>query len=176
MPIKDKKWRNVSIIMIGFTILVLLFEIIPRLFSTGKLVTQWLGQKNQIEKANEYDISIRTYSAYNNKLKKQISYFVSDYEENQNISSVLNLIDEISSKSEVKVESIKPGKIVKQNNLWLQPMDIYISGKYEGFYNFLRFIESAEKVIIPKEVIITNDDSNSGKLKVKIKLNVYLNL
>lgn len=176
MLINNNKWKNIILLVGGFTIVVILFEILPRLADTSSMFIDWIEQHNKIEQTGSIDLQIKDLTVKNNYLKKEITYYVSNYEENQQLSSILSLIDEISSKTNIIVESIKPGKIEKKNNLWLQPMNINLSGKYEDFYNFIKFLESSQKVVIIKSIQIKPENQAAGVLSINTNIEVYLNI
>ena len=176
MPIKNKKWKNIILLLCGFTIVVLLFEIFPRALGTFSLASEWMEQSDQIERLGEIETRIEMVSKENSSLKEDISSIVSDYEDNQKISSVLSLLDEIANGTNVNIEAIKPQAIVKRDNLWLQPIDMTITSKYENFYNFIRFLESSQKVVLVKDIYLKHENSVTGMLNINTKLEVYLNL
>ena len=176
MPIKNKKWKNILMLLCGFTVIILLFEILPRALNTLSLTSEWIEQSDQIEMLGKIDARINMITKQNAELKASIGSIVSDYEDNQKISSVLSLFDEIAPNRNVNIEIVKPLEIIKRDNLWLQPIDMTITAMYENFYNFIRFLENSQKVVLVKEITLKNENSVNGKIKINTTFEVYLNL
>ncbi|MGD8782119.1 MAG: type 4a pilus biogenesis protein PilO [Ignavibacteria bacterium] len=176
MPIKIPKWRNLVSLILLFTFVVLIFEVFPGIISNFNLVLEWIEQSNRIDKMSEVENELQTVTKRNSKLKGKISSIVSDYEDSRNASSILSMVDEIASKSNVDIETIKPQKIIKRDNLWLQSIKVDLTSKYENYYNFIRLLEHSQKVVLIKEIFIEHENSINGNLQISTKLEVYLNL
>ena len=176
MPVKNKQWRNIISLTILLTVFIFMFEIIPHLTEVTSLFINWLNQSGQIEKLDEAEVKLRRVTAYNRNLSARISTIVSDYEENQKISNVLSFIDQIATGAKINIVSIKPGKIKKRNELWLQPIELTLLSNYEGFLNFVFMLENSPKVIIIKSIEIKPSRIIGERLKVNANIEVYLNL
>jgi Tfp pilus assembly protein PilO len=176
MPIKTPKWRNMVILVLGFMAIVLFFEIVPRLMNTTSLVFDWIDQSRQIEQSDRVAKQLQLAKQKNSDVKGYINGIVSDYEESQNASSILQMLDEIAAKSKVNIATIKPRQIVQHDNLWLQPIEVELISKYENYYNFVRFLENSQKVVLIKEIFMERENSVNGSLQIRINLEVYLNL
>lgn len=176
MIIKNKKWRNISLIIIVFTIMIIVFEILPRSYD---LVSSYLTSVDQEKKINELEIiklEQRNLQIEVNDLENNISKLVSNIESDKKISSVISLLNQLSEKAKVKIVSIKPTKIYKKDNLWIQLLDIKMESELENIYNFTRFLENTEKVISFNKLEIKSVKPAANKLTINSELEVYLNL
>ena len=176
MPIKTPKWRNMVILILCFTMLVVVFEVFPGILNNADLVFEWIEQSSQIDKSDEIENRLTGVKQQNSQLKSYINNIVSNYEEAQNSSSILKMLDEIATRSKVDIEIIKPKTIIQRDNLWLQPIDIVLTSQYENYYNFIRFLENSQKVVLVKEIFIESGNSDGVELQISLKLEVYLNL
>lgn len=112
----------------------------------------------------------------NKKLKKELAGILSNSDKAGSLSSTIELIDNISQKCDLEIQSIQPGNIKKENDLVIQSMDLVILSEYENFYNFARFVENASRIMLLRKIIIKQEKSGSDKLVINTKLDVYLNL
>ncbi|MBU0475266.1 MAG: type 4a pilus biogenesis protein PilO [Bacteroidetes bacterium] len=176
MKINNKKWKNINVIIIVFTIVVLFGEILPRIWDLSSLTINWINDTNKLDKVTAIDANLYKLTETNKKLKSQINQIVSDYEENKNISTTMRYLNNIAKKSNISITSIKPSKLKSNENLWLLPVELEFNSNYEELYNFIRFLESSEKVILVTEISINPITITQQKLKVLTKINVYLNL
>ena len=176
MKIKNKKWRNISMIIIGFTILIIVFEIIPRSFD---LVSNYITTVDQEKKINELEIlklQQKNLQIEVNDLENNISKLVSNIESDKKISSIINLLNQLSDKAKVKIVSIKPTKISKKDNLWIQLLEVKMESRLENIYNLTRFLENADKVISFNKLEVKSVKPANDKLTINSELEVYLNL
>ena len=176
MKFNNTKWRNLFYLIAGFSLFVLILEIIPRTWDLTGNIAEWISSSNKIDMLNEQEQKLGEITIRNNRLKDEINSIVSDYEENKNISSILNELNGIASASKVKITNIKPEKIEKDKNLWLQPMEINIESNFDGIYNFVRMMENSSKVIVVKSIDIRSIKTLSGYLNSNVNIEVYLNL
>jgi len=176
MLIKTSKWKNLSIMIIILFAAVMFLEIYPRTKFLVISSYNLIKQNNYAENLSDIEYDLKFLDAEYIRLKSEIGSIVTEYKENQKLSDLFAMLDETASHSKVKIKSIKPGKISEKENLWLQPMDITLTGNYVNIYNFIRFMEYSDKVTIIKNVEITPDKNRFTKLEAKIKMEIYLNL
>ncbi len=176
MQIKNKKWKNINISIIVIIVLILFFEILPRIWDLGKTSIEFIENSKKLEKIDEVDSKLKELTIENRNLKAVMNKIVSNYEENKNISSTMRYLNDISNKSHISISSIKPLKLNKRENLWLQPIEIEFYSNYEQLYNFIRFLEYSKKVMLITEITVVPKIITHNKLKVITKIDVYLNL
>jgi Tfp pilus assembly protein PilO len=176
MLIKNKKWKNYLLATLALFVLILLFEIYPRVSNILTLGYDLYKRNAKTEEAEQNNLNESNLITENKKLKLQINSFVSNYEESQKISSIISFLDDLAARNDVEVTEIVPGKVEKKNNLRLQPIEININSNYEGMFNFVRSLEKSSKVIVLKELDFKPIRPISDSLNVKANLEVYLNL
>ncbi|MBI1937422.1 MAG: type 4a pilus biogenesis protein PilO [Ignavibacteriales bacterium] len=176
MLIKNKKWKNIIFLSIACVSIIFLFEIAPRIYNVAGLTIDLIVQKYKIDSNKENDELISEYGVRNKALKRKIGRVVSDYERSRNISDILSFVDSAAQRTKVNIREIKPGKIIRNNNLWLQPVDINISARYENFYNYVRSLENSSKVMLIKKLTMISGESLGGSLDIKLHLEIYLNI
>ena len=176
MPIKSKKWKNI-IALSFFLFAVLIFsDIIPDYSNIAIIGYDLFIQKRKIEESENNKQTIRELEIKNKNLKLEINKVVSNYKENKNLSSVISFLDLAAKESKAKLTSIRPRKLEKKDNLWMQPVEINISSSYENIYNFTRYLESSSKVAVLNELNFKPEGILKPELKLKAEIEFYLNL
>ena len=176
MIIKNKKWKNLNLLIIAFTLVILTFEVLPRVWDIGKLVTELISNSNKLERLDEIDNNLLDLNIENKNLKRQLGEIVSDYKSDKNISTTMRYLNEIANKSKLKITSIKPVKLKNNDKLWLQAIELKFYSNYERLYNFVRFLEHSPKVILLKEIKVKPKVKSRDKLEIVVNIDVYLNL
>ena len=176
MAIKFGKWKKTIILTIGLLIFLIIFEIFPRYASLYDAFFEIIRNNNAIESIETTKLQIQELNLQNKRIKFEINNLVSDYEENKNISSVISYLDKTAGENRIKISSIKPGKLIYKDNLWLQPLEVSLQSNYQSIFNFLRILENSSKVILINELTYKPDELLKNKLNFTAKLEVYLNL
>ena len=159
MPIKSKKWKNI-IALSFFLFAVLIFsDIIPDYSNIAIIGYDLFIQKRKIEESENNKQTIRELEI-----------------KNKNLSSVISFLDLAAKESKAKLTSIRPRKLEKKDNLWMQPVEINISSSYENIYNFTRYLESSSKVAVLNELNFKPEGILKPELKLKAEIEFYLNL
>ena len=82
----------------------------------------------------------------------------------------------VSTKAGCRINYLNSDEIVKEGDLWVQPLEMNLICTYEQLYNFARFVESAEKVVMINEVSAKNRTFPGKRLNCDLKIKVYLNI
>lgn len=176
MQIRNKKWKFVNIAALGFFALLFFFEFMPRYMSLFEQITNYISSVNEGNTLAQNIQELKLVKNENQRIKTNINQLISNYKENKNLSGILSYLDENAMASDIKFKEIKPGELKRQDNLWLQPIEVTLATKYENIYNYLRFIESSNKVILVNELTMEPVSDSRDSLNINIKFEVYLNL
>ncbi|MBK7980281.1 MAG: type 4a pilus biogenesis protein PilO [Ignavibacteriae bacterium] len=176
MKIRNKKWKNINISIIGFTVFVIVIEFMPRFLNLGSQTFNVISDKIKLKETSSIDNNIKEQSLINKNLVSQLKQIVSNYEDDKNISTVMQYLNNIANKSNIKISSIKALKLKQEDKLWLQPVEIEITSNYEQLYNFTRFLEYSSKVILVNKLTSIPKTATKETLNTKLLLDVYLNL
>lgn len=174
--IKNKKWKNIIIGASLMFMLILIMEIFPRMYNIVSLSTELLIKKYRMESNENNQAEINNLIFQNKQLTRQIGTIVSDYRKNKNISDVITLLDTLARKCDVHIADIKPLKMGKTNNLWVQPIDVSFSSSYEGMYNYLILLEKSSKVILLRKISMINSVDSKPNIEINAQFAVYLNI
>lgn len=176
MQIKNKRWKLIISATFGFTIVIIFFDLLPRYSALLNQAAARFDKRNSAGSLVKNQEKLRLLRIENQNLRRNINNIVTDYKENKNLSSVLTFLDEKAAESYIKLRDIKPGELKRQNNLWLQPIELNLNSNYENIYNYLRFLEGSNNVILITELSMKPANRSNDSLNIKAHLEVYLNL
>lgn len=176
MTFKNSKWKNIVLLSSVFFVIVILFQIFPDYAGLIHKVKTLVEQKDEISEGKKNQKILTNVLNRHKDLKNEIGSYVSNYNENKNISSIITILYNAAKKCNLTISSIRPSKVLQKNNLWLQPMEINFSTDYQNTYNFIKFIEKSRKVIIVKDLEMISSSKKKVNLDVKARIEVYLNL
>ena len=114
MIFKGKKWKNLAISVIVAFILIILFEILPL---SERVISNYMTLvhlKDQYELSINGDKTIIDLQGKNKYLEKRIALLVGESEQQRNLSSVVQQMNNNAQIVGVKVMSFKPGERKKK--------------------------------------------------------------
>ncbi len=176
IPIKTKKWKTLTIVIVVFTLFILLIEIFPRTIALVETLIEWNARVALVSNSENTATDLQRVEFENNRLKRGIERIVTDYEENKKISSIISLLNEIAGKTGPTISVIRPQEIRKSGNLWLQPIELRLSSDYDEFFNFVKMLEAAKKVMQINQIEIKPKKILKSGININMNLSVYLNI
>ncbi|MGD8778483.1 MAG: type 4a pilus biogenesis protein PilO [Ignavibacteria bacterium] len=174
--LKNKKWNTYLISTSVLFLVILIFEIGPRLFDVLSNSASLVWDLYNTEDEETVAIQLEEDTLLNNRIKSRVNNFVSDYNENKNISPFIKLLSEQAAQSKLKIISINSKKISKEKDLWKQGIELNLEGSFTDYFNFITNLENSQKVVSVQSMDIKPVRLNRPLLNINLQLDVYLNL
>lgn len=157
-------------------ILLILMEVYPQFEKIISLISISLEQSNTVLEAKSSEAILLNLQVEKKNLLTKMGNIVSSYDKELETSTLLTLLDSIALKSRTSITEILPHKLSQKDNLWLQPMELMLKGGFENIYNFVRFLENSEKVILINSIKLNPKKQKDSKLAAYLMIEVYLNI
>ena len=119
------------------------------------------GQTADLERAND-------------QIRASIDSLQSKLPNSKEMDNVLRQVSNIAAKNGLKVPTFKKNATTAPVGLAMeQPLDIEITGDFDGFYKFLLDIEQLPRITRLTDMDISRSDKVDGEMKSKLVLSVY---
>lgn len=110
----------------------------------------------------------------NNQIRESIEQLQAKLPSSKEMDNVLRQVSGIAAKNGLKVPSFKKNEKTAPAGLAMeQPLDIEITGDFDGFYKFLLDIEQLPRVTRMTDLMLLRSDKVDGEMKSKLVLSVY---
>ncbi len=111
----------------------------------------------------------------NEEIKKSIEAIESRLPSSKELDIVLREVAIIAGKCGLKIPTFKKNdKTIPAGGLALeQPLDVEITGNFDGFYRFLQDLEKIPRITKIQDMKLTRADDADGNIKASFTLTVY---
>jgi type IV pilus assembly protein PilO len=110
----------------------------------------------------------------NDQVRQSIESLQAKLPNSKEMDNVLRQVSGIAAKNGLKVPTFKKNDHTAPAGLAMeQPLDIEITGDFDGFYKFLLDIEQLPRITRLTDLDISRSDKVDGEMKSKLVLSVY---
>lgn len=136
---------------------------------------QDIAHKEQmLEKLRAATAQAESLARQNEQIKTAIDSIEARLPNGKEMDNILRQVSNIAAKSNLKVPTFKRSdKILTAGTAMEQPLDIEITGDFDGFYKFLLDIEQLPRITRIPEFSIVRSDKVDGEMKTKVTLSIY---
>ena len=131
-------------------------------------------KESKLEKLREVTRRADDLQRQNDQIREAIQTIQSRLPTTKEMDNVLRQVSGLAAKANLVVPQFKKSDKTAQAGLAMeQPLDIEMTGDFDGFYQFLLDLEKLPRITrIPDLSIVRSDDAN-GAMKTKFTLSVY---
>jgi type IV pilus assembly protein PilO len=110
----------------------------------------------------------------NQEIRQSIEAIQARLPTTKEMDEVLRQVSGLAAKSGLRVPQFrKSDKSAAAGMAVEQPIDVEITGDFDGFYNFLLDLEQLPRITRIPDMEITRSDQNDGEMKAKFTLSIY---
>lgn len=108
------------------------------------------------------------------QIKTEIQSIEARLPSGKEMDNVLRQVSNVAAKNDLKVPTFKRSdKILTAGTAMEQPVDIEITGDFDGFYKFLLDLEQLPRITRIPDFSIVRSDKVDGEMKTKFTLSIY---
>ncbi len=108
------------------------------------------------------------------QIKTEIQSIEARLPSGKEMDNVLRQVSNVAAKNDLKVPNFKRSdKILTAGTAMEQPVDIEITGDFDGFYKFLLDLEQLPRITRIPDFSIVRSDKVDGEMKTKFTLSIY---
>ena len=107
------------------------------------------------------------------ELKQAITFFESKLPQEKEVDKILKEVWQIAEANRLTTRTIKTLKAERGANYSEQPIQMNLSGDFEGFYQFVLQLEKLPRITRVTQMKLTKIDKNEGAMQAQLVLNIY---
>lgn len=140
-----------------------------------KKATQEIEHKQaMLEKLQAATAQAQDLARQNEQIKTQIESIEARLPSNKEMDNVLRQVSNLAAKNNLKVPAFKKSdKTYVAGTAMEQPLDIEITGDFDGFYKFLLDLEQLPRITRIPDFSIVRSDKVDGEMQTKFTLSIY---
>lgn len=134
-----------------------------------------IKQKQQrLDKLREVTAQTDDLQRDNDKIREAIQTIQARLPSTKEMDNVLRQVSGLAGKNGLRVPQFKKSdQTMPAGDAMEQPMDIEITGDFDGFYKFLLDLEQLPRITRITDMSIARSDKVDGEMKTRFTLSVY---
>lgn len=157
-------WQFISYVWITLCLLLLFIEIVPRSTVLMDTYKEWYTSEKEIKKMDRWETKSVTLTRQAKTLEEQVDALYISIPRNDQMSVILDCLQESSDEIPLSLLQIKTGTPVSMSAHQEQPISVLARGTFHALGTFIDRVEQSPYLIKVKSL----DIKREGKLKAPL--------
>jgi type IV pilus assembly protein PilO len=107
------------------------------------------------------------------ELQQAITFFESKLPQEKEVDKILKEVWQLAEANSLSTKTIKTLKSERQANYSEQPIELSLSGNFNGFYSFLLQLEKLPRITRVSEMDLTKINGRDGEMEAQLTLSIF---
>lgn len=107
------------------------------------------------------------------ELKKAITFFESKLPPEKEVDKILTAVSQMATANALETKSVKPMKSERASSYSEQPIEMSLSGNFNGFYVFLQQLENMPRITRVTNMALNKITDQDGAMQAKLTLSIF---
>ncbi|QDU33974.1 Pilus assembly protein, PilO [Poriferisphaera corsica] len=161
------------LIILATPVLSYVFLFQPRAYEIQKIEDNIAGMNEQLQIFEASKKDIAELSDEIAKVEESLTRLKAKLPDQKNVENVLRNVWNIATKHNLETRNFRTDKIQNIDNYMRVPIEMTITGDFDGYYEFLQQLESLPRIIKIPTMTIESLNNHDGTIQANIYLNVY---
>lgn len=130
-------------------------------------------KRELLEKLKAYTSKNQDLVKANDDINRRIKTIEDRLPSDKEVDSIVRQVSDVAVQCSLQsptVANVKP----RQEAMYMeQPLDMTLSGNWEGFYDFLSRVEKLPRITRISNMVLKRDDKGDGQMKAEFTLSIY---
>jgi len=130
-------------------------------------------KEQMLEKLSAVTEKTHDLRAANEEIRERIELIEARLPSRKEVDVILDQVADLAVANELSLEKVKSGQPVEAASYMEQPLEMEISGSFEGFYSFLLDVERLDRITRMPQLEIERSDDVDGAMEATFTLSIY---
>lgn len=107
------------------------------------------------------------------ELKTAVNLFERKLPKEKEVDQILSDVWKLGEKHSLRAQSVRPLRVDRAGACSEQPIELVFEGPFSGFANFVRELESSERIVRITEIDLRRVSEANKPMQAKLTLNIY---
>lgn len=136
-------------------------------------IAQIEAREAQMKNLRQITAGIQDLDAKVAELQEAITFFESRLPQEREVGSVLDEVSRIALANSLETRTFRTLRSERNANYSEQPIQMTLSGDFNGFYSFLLQLEKLERITRVLQMKLEKINSRDGEMQAEITLSIY---
>ena len=139
----------------------------------GALVADIEQKQKVLNNLSQATAGIDDLNRKTEELEKAITFFQSKLPQEREVDQILQDVWQMASANSLESKTVKMQKTEKTANYSEQPIQMSLSGDFNGFYAFLLQLEKLARITRVTQMNLQKIDEHDGQMQAQMTLSIY---
>ena len=159
--------------MIGLMAICYFRVIVPKNQTKVDLDARTAEMREQLSRLDDATAGIDDLSRKIDDLQKAIDFFESKLPQEKEVDKILKEVWQMAEANSLTTKTIKTLKSERSANYSEQPIQMSLSGDFNGFYQFLLQLEKLPRITRVTEMSLQKITEVDGEMQAQMTLNIF---
>lgn len=136
-------------------------------------IAQIEAREKQMDNLRQITAGIQDLDAKVADLQKAIDFFESKLPKEREVGTVLDEVSAIAIANSLETRTFRTLRAERNANYNEQPIEMTLSGDFNGFYAFLLQIEQLDRITRVLQMKLEKIDSRDGEMQAQVTLSIF---
>jgi type IV pilus assembly protein PilO len=107
------------------------------------------------------------------EMQKQIAFFQSRLPAEREVDKILKEVWQMAGANNLSTQTVKTLTSLRNENYSEQPIEMNLSGNFEGFYAFLQQLERLDRITRITQMKLQRIDTENGQMQAEVTLSIF---
>jgi len=132
-----------------------------------------LSKQRSLSDVHTATAGIKDLNRKIDELEKAIKFFDSKLPQQREVDTILQQVSQISQSAGLVTKTVKPARSETTANYSEEPIELVVSGNFEGFYQFLLDLEKLPRLTRVTQMKLTKINDHEGQMTADLTLSIY---
>jgi type IV pilus assembly protein PilO len=139
------------------------------------LVTDTESKQKVLNNLNQATAGIEDLNRKTQELEKAITFFQSKLPQEREVDKILQDVWQMAAANSLESKTVKMQKTEKTANYSEQPIQMSLSGDFNGFYSFLLQLEKLPRITRVTQMKLEKISDREGAMQAQLTLSIFFN-
>jgi type IV pilus assembly protein PilO len=137
------------------------------------LLSETHQEEQTLEAVHQATAGVESLNRKIVEMQKQIAFFQSRLPAEREVDKILKEVWEMAGANNLSTQTVKTQASVRNANYNEQPIEMNLSGNFEGFYSFLQQLERLDRITRVTQMKLQRIDAQNGHMQADLTLSIF---
>jgi type IV pilus assembly protein PilO len=138
-----------------------------------KMLAEIRSRQTSLSNLQQATAGIANINEKVDELQKAITFFESKLPQEKEIESMLTELSQMAEANSLQTKTVKTLKIETGPNFREQPIQLSLSGDFNGFYSFLLKLEQLSRITRVTQMNLQKINDRDGEMQAQMTLSIF---
>ena len=160
-------------LMVGLLLASYFFVFAKAATKKRDLLTDIQSKQTELSNLRQATVGIDDLGRKIDELQKAIAFFESKLPQEKEVDKILKEVWQLAEANQLQTKTVKPAKSERGPSYSEQPIEMSLSGDFNGFYSFLLQLEKLSRITRVTKMNLQKINEHDGEMSAQLTLSIF---